>query len=234
VSSVNNTIRSLRGNAALVAENRTLRDELATMQRENYTARALAAENDRLRSLTGSTVPRDSRVTAAVINGGGFSPYDSFVVDQGTTAGVNDGMLVLTPEGIVVGAVRTALATTAIVSRFSATGMTTDVVIESTSTIHARLSGRGGGTMMLTIPRTIAVDAGDPVFLPTRASYEIGSVVRVEASPEDAYQTVYVADPVNPYELRFVLIDTSSVWQPAKDTERIVTESTAAATSTTP
>jgi hypothetical protein len=35
----------------------------------------------------------------------------------------------------------------------------------------------------------------------------------VEVSPEDAYKTLYIKAPVNIYNLRFVMVDTSSVWE---------------------
>jgi len=223
LASVAATQNSLADKEALVRENSALRDELATLRRESFTARVLARENEELKTMLGRTADKEYLFPATVINDGSYSAYDTFVIDAGAEDGIREHMLVLTPDGIAVGSVHTALDRTAIVTRFSSPTIHTDVVIQATTTVHTMMQGYGGGTMLLTVPRDISIAVGDPVLLPNYASNPIGSIKAIEMNPEDAYQTVYVEHPVNQYELHYVLVDVRHAWEPEAGTADYVT-----------
>ena len=197
----------------LLEENRLLREEVTTLQRNTYTTRALQQDNEELYKLLGRTEESAGTVPAAVIHGARFSPYDTFIIDQGTTNGIREDMLVRTSEGIAIGVVTHALDMTSIVTRFSAPEIELDVVFAATTSTHAILSGYGGGTMRALVPRDVPLAVDDPVQLPSFETNIIGSIVSIEATPEDAFKTVYIQSPINMYELRFVVVDTTTVWK---------------------
>lgn len=196
----------------LVDQNKALKEEIIRLSRETFSTRSLAHENERLLTLLGRMETNPERHPASVLHGNTFSPYDTFFIDQGTKEGVRENMLVLTPENIAVGSVTTVLDHTAIVTRFSASGFSNDVLLGATSTVHANLQGIGSGTMVITVPRDIETTIGDIVTLPSFKTYTIGTVVSIEVAPEDAFKLLFITSPVNMYELRYVLIDTTSVW----------------------
>src|SRR3989339_190469 len=193
----------------LINQNTALKEELLQRTRETFTTRALTLENEHLRELLHRVDARPELLPAAVMHGDTFSPYDTFFIDIGSTEGVRDNMLALTPENIAIGSVTKTLEHTAIVTQFSAAGHTYDVVLGATTSVHTTVTGFGSGTMLITIPRDIYVEEGDSVVLPSFTTYPIGTVASIEVAPEDAYKTLYIRSPSNVYGLRHVLIDTT-------------------------
>jgi cell shape-determining protein MreC len=207
------TKTSFKGRETLVEENRVLLQELSQLRREVFLTRTLLADNNRLHGLLDRTISSESLVSASVIHGERFSPYDTFIVDLGADDGVRSGMLVVTPEGIAVGTISTTQEKTATVTQFSAPDMVVDAMLNATSSFHTVLRGYGSGTMRVSIPRDIEFAVDDIFVLPSFSTYPIGKIVSIEVAPEDAYKILYIRSPVNMYELRYVLIDTTTVWK---------------------
>jgi cell shape-determining protein MreC len=223
-ATVDATYTSLDSTEALVAENIALHNELSAMRRENFMARIHKRENETLRQLLGrSTEAQQEYHIASVVNDDTYSPYDSFVIDIGAEGGVEEHMLVLSPEGFAVGSVERALTSTAIVTKFSAPTIETEVLLTGTTTIHTVVQGMGGGTMLIRVPRDLEVSVGSEVLLPTFSSNPIGVVALVEVTPQDAYQTVYVQSPVNIHQLQYVFVDPSRIWNPIEPPPELAT-----------
>ena len=47
----------------------------------------------------------------------------------------------------------------------------------------------------------------------------IGEVISIASSPEDAFKTGYVRGVLNQHELRHVLVDTTTMWEPVVPSE---------------
>ncbi len=212
IATVVATYESLDTSDALVRENQALHDELSALRRENFMARAVVRDTAALRALARRR--EEQALPAAVLNSDAYAPYSSFVVDVGTAGGAREGMLVTSPEGVALGSVRYALERTSVVESFAAPGVATDVIVQATSSVHARMEGYGGGTMRLTVPRDLPVAVGDAVVLPDFAGDPIGAVRDIEVSVADPYQVVYVESGANLYELRYVLLS-DVPWQSA-------------------
>lgn len=208
------TYDSLESTQSLVAENIALHTELSTLRRENFMAQITLHENATLRALLGRTDDKKQLLPAAIVNDETFSPYESFVIDQGMQEGVGEQMLVLSAEGFALGSVYRALEHTAIVTKFSAPTIQTEVLLVGTTTVHARMEGYGGGTMVIRVPRDLEIAERTDVVLPNFGGSPIGTVVHIALTPQDAYQTVYVRAPVNMYQVRYVFVDLDTVWNP--------------------
>lgn len=202
----------------VLKENRTLREELSMLRRKTFLTEVYKNENKRLQKLLDRTHKQEGLISASVIHGESFSPYDTFIIDIGAEAGVRNDMLILSPEGIAIGAITNTLQKTALVTQFSAPTMTVHAVISATSSFQTMLTGYGGGTLRVSIPRDVEIVLEDNVTLPSFETYLIGNIASIEVEPEDAYKTLYIRSPVNMYELRYVLVDTATVW---KNTEQI-------------
>ncbi len=123
--------RTKAENGRLKLENQFLKTELATADR----ARALAAFQTR----------SPSRTVAARIIGNGTGTNSQVVfVDRGSTSGVQDGMAVITPDGIVgkvIGVYPLASQVMLITDQNFAAG-----VISEKNRVHGTLRGLGRGT----------------------------------------------------------------------------------------
>jgi cell shape-determining protein MreC len=234
IATVVATYDSLESKDALLRENEALHSELSALRRESFMARVLERENESLRTLVGRPSEAAQLLPASVINSDVYSPYGSFVIDTGSNQGVHDDLLVLTSEGIAVGTVHRTLADTAIVNQFSAPGVRADVIIEATTSVHASMTGHGGGTMVLSIPRDLTVAVDDVVILPNFPGNPVGTVAQIDLAPEDAYQTIYVRQSFNQYELRFVMVDLEQTWMADEGTNAEASVIVEAHASTTP
>jgi cell shape-determining protein MreC len=204
-------------------ENATLREELTALKRSTYVNRSLEEDNNQLRELLNRSSDNTLRIPTAVIHNTNLSPYDTFVIDRGARHGLRDGMLIVTDKHIAVGFIATAHERTSTVTLFSMPQLTFNALVRASTTQSATINGLGSGTMRARVPRDIGVSEGDEIALPTFETYVIGTVVAVEVSPEDAFKNVFIQAPINMYELRFVFVDTTSVWNASK-TEVIDTE----------
>lgn len=201
----------------LQTERAALVEELAQLRREAYVTNALREENRALMTLVGRAEDRGGTIPASVILDAAYSPYDTFIIDAGTGAGVRENMLVRTPEGLALGYVTRAAQDSSTVSLFSAAGVRTNVVLVGSSTLHATLEGRGG-SMEIRFPRDSDIPLGTSVIVPSFSGAMVGTVTHVSVNPEDAFQTLYVAAPTTIYTVRYALVDTRHAWSAATGT----------------
>lgn len=202
-----------------------LKEEINSLRRETVSVRALENDTRELRELLGRSQEEVPMISASVIHSNSYSPYDTFIIDRGAENGVREGMLIVTSEHIAVGYAKAVYNKMTIVSLFSAPDATFDAILVSTSSTHTILTGYGAGTLKTSIPRDIEVDTNTTVILPTFKTYVIGTVASIEVAPEDAYKNIYVHTPVNMYGLRFVLVDTGSIWNMTRTEDNEPTES---------
>ncbi len=209
--------RSLSSTEHILRENSLLREELASLRRENVMTRIYMRENERLRALVGRGSTTDEYVMATVIQDERYSPYDSFVLDVGSKDGVRERMLVDSQEGNAIGFVVQVFERSSVVKLFSATGVRADVILDGARAVQVQVLGYGAGTMRIELPRHVVVSVGDGVLLPNIAGSMLGTVSDIVSERENAYQTVYVRSTINPWELRYVRVDVAHVWEPVKD-----------------
>jgi cell shape-determining protein MreC len=185
--------------ASLAAENAALRDELTHYQEQTAAYTAAEQENSDLRALV-HLAAHESGITAPVVSSVFSSPYGTFLVGAGSDS-VHVGDIVMTPEGFVAGVVTEVQNRESVVKELFAPGETVNVLV-GTAAIQA--SGRGGGNARATVARDIAVSEGEAVYAPEYGGRPVGVVGKVESSPSDAGQSVYINLPVGLTSLRFV------------------------------
>jgi len=198
---------------ALRAERDALQQERVRLKRLELRAHALEADNDSLRALIGRSEAEGGLLPAAVLAHSATHRYDHFIIDAGLDRGVRTGMLIRTGAGAALGFVSAVYDGTSLVTRFSAPDQETQAVVHGTSTLHTKLTGRGSGTMLVSIPRDVAIEIGEPVLAPGFGTIALGYVAGIDSKPEDPLQTVYVESAGNPASERFVLVDTMHVWR---------------------
>lgn len=129
-------------------QNRSMKQELGKLKLENQYLRTELSTADRARALSVFQAHTQSRTLAARVIGTGAGPGSKVVfVDRGSVEGVEKGMAVVTPDGIVgkvVAAYPTASLVVLITDPAFAAG-----VISHKNRVHGILKGQGSGLCRL-------------------------------------------------------------------------------------
>lgn len=125
-------------------ENKRLRSDLDKMKMENQFLKTELSTADRARALAAFQTRTQSRTIAARIIGAGTSATSRVVfVDRGTTSGVQRGMAVVTPDGIV-GKVQSVYPTSSQVLLITDSSFAAGVISQK-HRVHGTLKGQGLG-----------------------------------------------------------------------------------------
>lgn len=189
----------------LITQNAQLKQTVAELSAELIDRNTLVKENADLRTMLGQHQARDQTVTAQVLAGPGRTPYDTLLLDAGSTSGVKQGDRVLAPGGIAIGEIQDVYQNTAKAILYSSSGQSVDVVING-SNIPVTAEGRGSGNFAIQIPRDTQVAVGDLIYLPDHTDRIVGTVERIEDTPNDPFKTLLFKSPVNIFEIQWVQI----------------------------
>lgn len=179
----------------LLAENTALKAEQLALQ----------AKVQDLTKLLGTRTERSDEILAAVLVRPPVSPYDTFVLDQGESAGVAPGMRVLGPGGVPLGTIESVTERTARVLLYSAPGReTTSWVGEERLALI--LSGKGSGAFTATAARESGVSEGDFVYIDGSSFAPVGVVSSVGNDPSSPRSAVGIRPYLNPFSTTWVTI----------------------------
>lgn len=213
---------------SLLAQNESLKLQLAALNAQRQSEQATMDENSELLSLLGrsdavststaqgasSTAlsymkPISGRILAAVLIRPPAIDYDELIIDVGADRGIALGAKIYAPGGVLIGTTTDVFSQTSKVELFSSPGETYPVLIGS-GLIPATAVGRGGGQYEAEVPQAAKVDQGDTVSDSSISDAPFGIVASVLANAADPFETVIFAPPVNIYQLRWVLVATST------------------------
>jgi len=195
----------------LQEENRMLRDIVEELKRERNELTEARMENARLRSLLGFTqnVPKPL-LPAQVIGKDLTGWFQTLVIDRGTHDGIENGMAVLSVQGIVGQIMESS-------SHFSRVLLISDpnsavAAMVQRSRARGVVEGRGiGGCVLKYVHRSEDIVAGDAVLssgldgvYPKGA--RIGTVSRVQRKETELFQEVEVAPSVNFNKLEEIVV----------------------------
>jgi len=151
----------------------------------------------------------NNRVLAAVLVKPPLAPYDELVIDAGSDQGIIVGAKVYAPGNILIGTTTDVLGETSRVTLLSSPGQNYPVTIGANH-ISANAVGRGGGQYEAQIPQATAISVGDLVSDASLSDGTFGKVISILNNPADPFETVLFSVPINIYQLRFVLVDSSN------------------------
>ncbi len=132
------------------------------------------------------------------------SPYDTLIVDQGSSAGVAEGAFVTGPGGAPLGNVSSVTSGSARVTLLSASGKKTDAWVGE-HRIPVTLSGGGAGTFESSAPKDAKIIVGDSVFV--QGALVAGTVVRIDSDAASPSATLHIQAVINPFSLLWVHIE---------------------------
>ncbi len=194
---------SLFGNSSeLTRERNQYADENLALHEEN---RTLAAQIDDLKRLIGTTPETSRRILAGVLARPPVSPYDTIIVDAGSTKGVHVGAIAFGPGGVPLGTMANVTDVSARIELFSTGGRTTEGWVGDTR-VPITLTGKGAGVFEATLPRDSGVALNAVVYVPGPGALPIGTVVRIDSNPSSPRDIIHIAPYANLFSLTWVEI----------------------------
>jgi cell shape-determining protein MreC len=190
---------------SLLEENTRLSDALDLVAIESFSREALRKENDELKRVLGRYPDRPLAI-ARVLASPGTSPYDTLVLDMGSSEGVLVGTSVYVDGDFVLGEVTQVFRHSAIATLYSSTGNELSVLVGATST-PTTAYGVGGGNFRIILPKGVDVKEGDLIEVPELASTYLGVVDAVARSAGSSLQEIHFRWPVNISSLRYVYVE---------------------------
>lgn len=190
--------------AGLARENETLRQEIALHAEEIALAEFVRDENNALQELV-RLAEGDAGISARVLSSFSSAPYGTFLIGAGSRDGVQEGSIVLTPGGFVLGVVKSVSARSATVEALFAPSTETDMIVND---VAFRAEGHGGGNARAEVAREAAVAVGDTVTAPEYGGRAAGMIMHLESASSSATAVLSIRIPVNLDALRFVYVVT--------------------------
>lgn len=186
----------------LLKENAALQSEIETLKAHDAAYQALLAEHESLQRLA-NLARKERGIAAPVMTSFSASPYGTFVIGAGSSAGVQRGAAVLSENGFVLGVVTDVASNSATVRLVLAPAASTDVTVGN---VGFTLEGRGGGNGRARVPREAPVRAGDVVIAAMFADRAVGVIGSTQTASSSAYSDVYIRFPMNLNSVRFVYV----------------------------
>lgn len=186
----------------LITENKELREQLSRQSAMIASYDVLAEENDELRRML-NLQDGGQGITAPIISSFRSSPYGTFIVGAGMERGLEEGSVVLSEGGFVLGVITDVSQGSSVGQATFAPGTELDVAVGSTG---FTLSGRGRGNSRAEVPRELPLSEGDVVLAAIYASRPVGVVGRIESASSSAFATVHVVFPLNLNDIHYVHI----------------------------
>jgi rod shape-determining protein MreC len=205
------------------SENKKLRKEVATLQREVIDAQAAVAENAALKRdlhyLGPPSLADFRQLHVAVVTNPLNALSESITIDAGSNNGVRQGEVVITPDGLV-GTVSRAFGSVAkvtlITDELSAV-TASDSQHPSAVGIVSRGNGSGSTLVLDQVPKQSVVNAGDTIItagtLPKASlpsmfprGIRIGTVTSESDSDVNAFKNIQVQPAVDLSSLQSVIV----------------------------
>ncbi len=181
-----------------------LKYQVQNLQSANAELQVLKDENTKLKNQM-SRSETQQRILATILLKPNRTPYDTIVVDAGSTEGVIPGNKVYANGNTLIGTVADVSAHTAHITLFSTPGQQTDGVVVGTD-ITVTLTGRGGGAFEIDVPREVVLPVGNVVTNVATFSNPIAIIGTQISSDRDAIKKILAKTPVNIQELKWVEI----------------------------
>lgn len=172
---------------------------------------ALLRENDELKNLL-SRSQAGRPLLATILRRPPVSAYDILILDVGFPEKVQKGNRVYAIGNVPIGEIEEVIGSTSKVRIYSSAGQTFTVLIGSTS-LETNATGKGGGYFEVTMPRDAKIKVGDQVLIPALSNAFVGTVEGVTSDPSEPFSKILFRQPVNIYEMRWVIVDTASTVQ---------------------
>jgi hypothetical protein len=197
-------------------QNSLLQSQLNMQAAELQTYSAVAQENEALKEVLGRTDKKDL-ILSEVLQGPGFSPYDTFVLDSGKNLGIKVGQTVLIDGVLPIGNISQVSQFNSLVSLYSSPGNQVNVIVVASSTpsILVPAMGMGDGNFNITLPRGTIDTASSTINglhnieirLPNITAEILGTVYSEDTDIAHSTDTLYFRSGFDLDSVRQVYVD---------------------------
>jgi cell shape-determining protein MreC len=191
----------------LVRENLALQEENADLRVKQTGYDALLLENETLKSELGRA-GSSPKVLSAILSSPPRSPYDTLVVDLGSSDGILQGSKVFAGDNLIVGLVTTVTPHTSLVALFSGEGQKQEAIVARTGASFV-LSGKGGQNFELLVPKDADIVWGDTFVYPGLSQSVIATVYYIDTDSQSSFKTAYLRIPTNIFAEKYVFLEKS-------------------------
>jgi cell shape-determining protein MreC len=205
VNSIENNGYVVRTKASVYKENENLKQENSNLKTSMIDYDIVKDENIKLKELFNRTVPEKKLVISNILTKPNYSPYDTLIIDLGTSDGVSVGDQVYSNVVTPIGEIGAVYTKTSLVILYSNPGEVTEAMINGTNT-SVELVGRGGGNFEMTIPIDLPFTIGSYVYLPNIETEIIATIEDVISSPTDPVKKLLLKSPINVQNLKWVFV----------------------------
>ncbi|MBA3733199.1 rod shape-determining protein MreC [Patescibacteria group bacterium] len=188
----------------LIKENLKLQDETVTLKLRQMDYDVLSKENQEIKTVLGrkNSIHR----VAGILSKPPRSPFDTFVIDAGSSEGVFIGNKVYISENIIIGTITNVTPHTSLVQLFSTGGLKQDAVVSRTGTMLT-ITGRGGANFEIEVPKDTDILWGDSFLYPGLNSSILGNVYYIDTNSQSSFKTIYIRIPGNVFDSKVVYIE---------------------------
>ncbi len=190
---------------SLITRNTVLEEEVNSLKLKEIDYDLLLKENEDLRSQLG-IVNNSFKISSKVLSKPPRSPYDTLVIDSGSSAGVAPGNRVYLSDGVVIGFVTNVTPSTSLVKLFSTGDNTQEAVVSRTGTSF-NLVGNGGANFKLEVPKDTDIVWGDTFLYPSNSAAIIGNVYYIDQNSQSSFKTIHIRIPGNVFSSQWVFVE---------------------------
>ena len=188
----------------IIERNQKLEEEVRFYKLQAWESLVIRRERDALYEQLGYVADTGNTHTARVISYPPHSRYDTIIIDQGQSDGVEVGQHVYAGGAVIIGRIVDTTKQTAVVELLSTSGVETTVRIIEADIVGESV-GHGGGSMIVELPQALEIKEGYHV-LHVATGDIIGVVGEVDSDEREPFQSVYVRNPLNVQHIEWVYI----------------------------
>ncbi len=144
-------------------------------------------------------------VMAGVLKAPPFLPYDTFIIDAGSSNGLVKGQKVFAKESYIIGEIAEVHNGNAKVKLYSTAGEKMSVRVGSSTELY-EATGRGGGEFSITVHRTDLVSSDDLVKFPGIDEDVVGKISDIENDSAKVFKEVFFRFPFSLSNIDKVLV----------------------------
>ncbi|MFA5934875.1 MAG: rod shape-determining protein MreC [Candidatus Paceibacterota bacterium] len=193
----------LSSKKSLIKENEVLKEQISKGEKDRIIFDLVKKENEELKDILNRKSNKNNYVLGSVLIKPFLSPYDTLIIDVGSSDGIKIGSKVLADGNSFIGYVSEVYSNTSKVVLYSSYGEKIPVLIGQNN-IEKEALGIGAGNFKVEMPRESDVKEGDTIIIPSVSSNIFGVVEKVQFKATDSFQNVLFKSPVNISELKWV------------------------------
>ena len=191
--------------SSLIKENTELKDKVAKLELKMADYDILEKEVEDLKMEVGR-VGNSRRFMASILSKPPNSPYDTLLIDVGTSLGLQIGHKVYLSDNIIIGTVTSVTEKTSVATLFSSSGQKQRATLLRTGTTF-ELSGHGGANFIMEVPKESDILVGDIFIYPGIMQSVIGNVYYINTNSQSSFKAVYLRIPGNVFSAKHIFIE---------------------------